>query len=273
MGGSFGYRNDTTPPRFEHLDGGRVVWRSDAAPALLLPDTAWLNWSGTITCPDFIKGNAMYQGWNGVTGGSALYQGSIWSVMRPGTWGPDEPSPYNIPRILLGTIPAACNFIEVVANLTRVQSIFVFFFVAASQYQKYGAYIDPDGGCIELEGTHAWRRIFKVVMAPTDNGDGTRNVYLETYQSVKYQAKFTTDIGGNMKTDPQSYDGSATSAWYNKWTHDGDPSGWLWWLMATTGNDINSMRGGSGQPSAADTSDWTTQWTTTLSVRPGYAHT
>jgi len=273
MGGSFGYRNDTTPPRFEHLDGGRVVWRSDAPPALLLPESSWLNWSGNITCPDFIKGNGIYYGWNGQIGGLAVYQGVSWSVFRPGTWGPDEPSPRNIPRVTIGTVPSGCNYIDVVANLARVQPLYAVLYTPLKQYQKYGEDIYLDGGCAELEGSHCWRRIFKVVLAPVDNGDGTRNVYLETYQSVKSSSSFLNYIGGSMKTDPQSYDGSATSAWNDKWTHDGDPSGWLSFPIASSGNDIHSMRGGSGQPSTADPSDWTTTWTTTLSVRPGYAHT
>jgi len=269
--GRFAY--DNIAGAFEHLDsGGRVVWRSDAAPAALLPPSSWLSYSGNVVFPEFFHGNAIYYGWNGGVGGGAVYQGVSFATVHPGTWGPDQASPYNIPRVTIGTVPKDCNYIDVVANLTQTQGTYSFFFSLVSIYQKQGQSTYLDGGCAVLEGTHAWRKIIKVVLAPTDNGDGTRNVYLEAYQSVKYQAQFTNDIGGNMKTGVQSYDGSATAAWQNLWTHDGDPTGWLSFPLAGSGNDIHSMRGGSGQPSTSDPTTYTSTWAVTLSVRPGFAH-
>lgn len=269
-----GYRQYDHAGRYEaqYDTDGRVVWRSDAAPAALLPAANTVTWTGDIAFPDFIKGNAMYFNWTGPDETGTWAQ--TWAVVRPGEWGPDKSGVYLLSRTLLGAMPAGANFLDVVVNLTCTHAPDLY--LAGSIDFKYGfpegKSVNLDGGCALLERQNkVWMRMIRVVAI----GGG---IYLERYQSVKAQSDCLAPFpGSNWKSDPQVFTtGYDWRDWLVHWTHDGDKSGWLAYPMSQSigggTSELNKARGWTFAPSTTDTSDFSATWHGTITVRPGYAH-
>lgn len=259
-----------------HMDGARTVWRSDAPPAFLLGDNATITASVTIEFPDLVKGNAMYMFYSDVEFPPGNHNigtaGQTWCVIRPQEWGPDESGGYNLPRQLLGIVPAGCNYLEVTANLTCIKTPTIFEGLPDFRYGfPEGQIVDLDGGFALLERQqYALMRGIGVVQIGT-------SLYLERYQSVKAHADCLTDVNGNSigqvwKTGTQSWDGSPTVQWGNLWTDDGDRSGWLAKAMSKSegSGNFEKMRGGPYAPSTTDITDFSSTWAGTLTIRPGY---
>lgn len=259
---------------FEHLDGTRTVWRSDAAPAFLLPVANTLTATVNLPFPDFNKDHNLM--WYGVTGSSPtlFYGNSLFEKINAGEdWGPAGVGAFNLPRISVGSVPAGCNYIDVAAVFTHTspapggtQIAGSFNFVPIVDYQKPGQVIHLDGGFATLEGAEPWRR----AMAVVKDSDGT--VWVERYQSV---ASGVDTSAQPIKPGVQSYDGSATGAWNNYFTTDGTSTGWISALIGGGDNNVMGMRGGSHQPTpiAGWATDFRSTWSVALTIRPGYAHT
>jgi hypothetical protein len=268
--GHFNYNN--AGGYFEHLDGTRKVWRSDAAPAFLLPPANTLTASLSLAYPNFgPTGSAM---WYGVVG--STYGNGYFEVIKAGEWGPLGSGIYYLARTYVGAVPAGCNYLDVAAVFTHTspapgdyQHIGQFFFVDIVDYQKPGQVTHLDGGFAPLEGVQGWRRAMAVVVDP----DGS--VWVERYQSVQANAGAAASMGFSVKTGAQVYTGGATGPWNNFMTVDPDPSGWISALTGGGSTNVNGMRGGSSQPAplAGYETDFRSTWAVALTIRPGYAHT
>lgn len=260
---------------YEQLDdNGRLVWRTGASPGFLLPSAYTIGWSGDLDYPDLVKGNAMYMGYT--PGGGINPQqsaGVCFARAKAGEWGPSGAGVYLLSRILIGTVPADCNHLNIVANLTCTKTPDLWFFASDFRFGvKEGEDANLDGGAV-IEATIGMRRIYRVRKVGT-------NVYLERLQSVKAQADCLTPYPGigSWKTGAQSGTATPLSQWGNVWTDDGDRSGWLVFKMGQSsggnnGSDAFCERGGNNPPSSADISDFSSTWSGTITVRPGYIHT
>lgn len=272
--GRFNYNN--AGGYFEHLDGTRIVWRSDAAPAFLLPVANTLTANLSLPYPDFNKVHNLM--WYGATYNASFntysYGNSLFEKINAGEdWGPGEAGAFYLPRTHVGTVPAGCNYIEVAAVFTHTspapggtQIPGSFNFAPIIDYQKPGKIIQLDGGFAMLEGAQPWRRAMAVVMDP----DGT--VWVERYQSV---ADGIDTSAQPIKPGAQVYTGGATGPWNNYFTTDGTATGWISALIGGGSNSVNGMRGGSAQPTPISgwATDFRSTWSVALTIRPGYAHT
>lgn len=263
---------------WEHLDGSRTVWRSDAAPAFLLPVANTLTATITLGYPDFTKiHNLMWYGVTGTSPGPQTYGNSLFEVISAGQdWGPTGSGGFYLPRSYVGAVPVGCNYLEVAAIFTHTSPApgdynhtSLFNFVAIVDYQKPGQTVYLDGGFAPLEGVRAWRRAMAVVLDP--NG----SVWVERYQSVANNVSAAASAGMPLKPGVQVYDGSATGPWNNYFTHDGTLPGWVSSVIGGGDNNVMGMRGGSHQPvpDSAHVTDYRSTWTVNLTIRPGYAHT
>jgi len=246
-------------------DDGGLVWASDAVPVALFPASATISVSGqAFSFPDFQKSNYMY--WHVRTDfGFQVSQVISYGTVLPGEYGPDKSGVYELADILLGTVPAATNFIEVQARFSRTSAPDNLFHQPFLVDVKLNQWTSLDGGCAMLESRgDTIRRIVQIARVGN-------SLYLRRRQSVKAG---TWNGFSPLKGSAQVWTGGSYTAWTNVWTHGGTSTGWPAWQIAKAeyleSSLVNRARGSGGAPSFTDPSDFSSDWTVDLEIRPGY---
>jgi hypothetical protein len=239
---------------------GRVVWSSALRPVNLLPDAYRIVLGNfDITYPDLHKNNAygFDKGNDPITGFEETSCVSFASIV-PGEWGPGRAN--DLPRQLLGNVPAGINYLEVQVALWRVFEPSAYLGLPIPKIIQEGQFILLDGGFAEVEGVGPFRRAFAVVQ------DGT-GVYLERYQSALNPGNIGIWTPGNAVY-------YSSGAKREGWTHGGRPDALPAFMLDTKGpsGNVNKERGGSNACSLNDTSNYSSVWRGTIIVTPGYIH-
>jgi hypothetical protein len=188
-----------------------VVVRDDkvsfdtAHPSLMrLPPSTHIDLTGhTITFPSYLQKKAYYR--NGRFPSESICE--LWATLVWQEWGPNEvdynesvlaptlPTTRNLPRVLLGTVPAETTYLDVQVNLTRTTTPPASWGIEIPLLLfKEGEWIAlPGGSCpTELIGDVAVRH-FNIVR------DGN-SIYLDRYMSVR-NASTALAPGGFAQAD------------------------------------------------------------------------
>lgn len=138
-------------------------------------------------------------------GGSSVCE--TWSGLLPQEWGPDYPdfSPTavqflanesapptrNLPRAVIGTVPAGTDFIDVRARITRTLSPPTFWRTSPPLVMF------PENQWINLVGGSCTCEFFAPLIRHFDVRLVGTTLYLERYQSSRNTGQTTTSTGGN----------------------------------------------------------------------------
>ena len=205
------YNNPATGDIYvEGSDGGRV-WSTERPPVNLLPDSDWLQVSQTIAYPDFSKFvNYAHQ--------------RIYNPDNPPPWalsGSGDacqtvtmivPEDRTLDEIVLGTVPAGVNYIDVRVRLTQTKAPTHFLDQPVPQLIASNNWVHLPGGSCLIEATTIWRRLFEIVLV----GNSVR---LRRHQSVApAPADAISRFGGIYSTtgttaDPWGLTGYAVWGW------------------------------------------------------------
>lgn len=243
----------------ELLDGSHRVWSTDGQPAHLLPASAWLTPALTVSFPDFVKRNAYgYYGGAGITSASAMSMTTI----LPGEYFPGAAGIYDLAETVLGTVPAGCNFIDVRVTLNRTKNpTDILYQPVTNCLPTQQTHLQ--GGSALLEAPPAWRRAMWIGLSGT-------NVVLRRYQSVTTQV----GISWNVPNDNDTGAGGRRPGWTHgggAGSENGRPVYVIEISSVADVNNINKRRGEAFQCSLVDTvSDFSSEWTGSAIIRPGY---
>lgn len=243
---------------------GSVGWSSDARRLFLLPDAYTLSVSPTITFPDFDKSNYMAAIFVDVQGGSVSYSMSLVTAL------PEESRPdggtKTLTRQLLGTVPKDANYLDIRGTLNRTQTPSNWSFLPIQTEVVEGQETWLAGGCAVLENRGSLARGIRIVMIDDNPEDDVKQVYLERLQSVAPRSQAQSPL----KSGAQVWTGGASSPWHGVWTHGGRADGWVVSEIERKPAGGNQQRGGPQQPSTTDNTNYTSVWSTNLTIRPGY---
>ena len=176
--------------RIQVINADDISFDSSRPSIQLLPDSAKLSISRTVTFPTLLSGPAYLQR----TYGAAPYCES-WSALFPQEWGPDEvnssptdsqfpPGPVgiatrNLPEEFLGTVPAGTDYIDVRARMSRTKAPPSFMEQHPPLVMfKEGDWVGLPGGSCPCEYFVPLARHFDIVLRGT-------SLYLRRFQSVR----------------------------------------------------------------------------------------
>lgn len=175
------------------FDAGQVIMEDDTghrvidttAPSLNLIPAAKIDKTAgnalNIVFPNFIYAAPQYEYFSGATGGGPPFQERCTTyVMLPGQeWGPDAGGAYALPDVLVGTLPAGTDLIDLFGSLTHTNQPDQIFGqnIIPLQTTVAGEKISFFGGDVMLEFFGIIKR-FAVVF------QSGQNVYLRRKQSV-----------------------------------------------------------------------------------------
>ena len=171
----------------------------------------------TLTFPDLRKANAYnWQQWDG-SGGNPRESAISVITMANQEWGPASANPTDagtqLDDVVLGAVPAGADHILVRVKASRT----------TSPSQINGNTIPPElepgqwtiayGGTLLFEQLFPLARMIYVYLAPTDNGDGTRNVMLRRLQSVTKRRQAFYRSGNDYNKTGWNYGGTYGSVY------------------------------------------------------------
>jgi len=192
-----------------------IAFDTDRPSINLFEDSTKITYSGGIDFPDLFS-TTIYL--NRSTGGTTYCES--YSALIRQEWGPNEvdlnettatgsvPTTRNLPRTLLGSVPADTDYLDVRANLSRTIIPPPFFTMYPPVVLfKEGAEIDLKGGSCPCEVFQPLIRHFDIVRVGND-------IYLERFQSVNWKGNFT----------------HVNAAMSHPWISPGTQSGWSNWF-------------------------------------------
>lgn len=238
-------------------DNGERIWSSDGPPVNLLPEADWLTGPLTVAFPDFVKRNAYYVG-NPATGTGTFCMSAITAI--PGDWGPAGAGVYNLPDIVLGSVPAGVNYLDVRVTLARTKNPSGFMAFSVPSLIPAGENYLPGGSC-QCEWVSLWRRLFEIVLVGQD-------VVLRRYQSLANNGQSFDWLSGNS-------DKIDTGAIRSGWTYGGGSSASIGTAVAIRDRKIrvespaNKDRA-TGACSTADNTNYASTFAGSFKIRPGY---
>lgn len=145
-------------------DGRTVLDTSLRNPELIPAATISIN-SYDIEFPDLWKGVFYRQG---ETTGPVGSQFTCLTCAAPinQEWGPDRGSPHNLPDIVLGSVPAQCDYIDVFANINRVVAPSpIYGSQPINTFLPMGQEMRLDGGSVIVEWMGPLRRMFSIFLS------------------------------------------------------------------------------------------------------------
>lgn len=255
-------------------EGGRIIGSFGMRPALLLPEESWLNIPVSITFPDLIKRSAYgySRGSSEPFPGLILYSDGCMTVTTfpAQEWGPngvgDGTFANDLSEAVLGSVPAGVNYLDVRLFLTRTK--------APSRYCGHSAkpsagfeiptllssnQVLAEGGSALVEAIGPLRRAIWIGRKGTD-------VVLRRYQSVNEP---------NAVQYPTTWvTGSDTIGWSHHGGSGSDKPNFAWVNQEKLGSNNDGARprarSGSDACSLTDTSDFSSTYSGTVIIRPGY---
>lgn len=235
---------------------GQRIWSSDGPPVNYLPEADWLRGPLTVAFPDFVKRNAYYVGNPG--GGSTFCMSLI--TIIPGEWGPSGAGVYNLPDIILGTVPADTNHIDVRVNLSRTKGPSNYMAFAIPSLIPAGENHLPGGSC-QCEAIALWRRLFEIVRVGN-------NVVLRRYQSV-------INAGDGMNWLSNNSDQNDVGGVRSGYTYGGGTNARLGHMASIRDRKTRPASPArkdraSGACSTQDNTNYASTFTGTFTIRPGY---
>lgn len=243
-------------------DGARRVWSTDGKPVNLLPEANWLTVPVTFAFPDFIKRNAYLFDIeiNELTDVTTTSCMSV-STILPGEWGFDKAAPRTIADIGLGSVPIGVNYIDARVKLDRTNAPDDAFGFAIARVlaNEWSAGPGNSFQCEKVPGLLS--RGFDVRLSGI-------SVLLRRYQTVTANSNGIDWVPGN-----EVYNGGGGKN--EGWTYGGGSDAQNAHLMSIIqakgpGGNVNKERGGSNACSLVDTKDYSSTWSGTIVVRPGY---
>lgn len=198
---------------FEYTEDGHIVAEHNGrkaidtrGPMLGLVPAGTISLAGySITWPDLWKGTIYHQHRQDIYIGPPSPANKIgedhgcstWIGLIPQEWGPAQPSPNNLPDIVLGSVPAGTDYLEIWVNLTRTVAPAKMLDLALGTNFPEGVDVKLDGYSCVIEEFMGVARQFEFVR------DGT-TVKLRRHQSVNAN-------GGVMNPPAPRLTGGATS--------------------------------------------------------------
>jgi hypothetical protein len=144
----------------------------------LIPGAALLLSGYSISFPDLWSGIIYQQTRQGPDiFGNDTFGCSTWIGIVAQEWGPAEPSPRNLPDIVLGTVPVGTDYIDCWVNLTRTVNPANIFDLQLSSNFPQGKWVKLEGGSCYIEQFGGVSRLFEIILSGT-------NVVLRRYQSA-----------------------------------------------------------------------------------------
>lgn len=202
--------SNTSSRMFLEKDG---VKRFDSAafPVQFYPLDKAITGPISFSFSDFNKANA-YGFARGLSPGSNYRNSCSSFVTIPyQEWGPSEllPAPdYILPDVVIGVVPGIADLLNIRLKVTRTNTPSQVNGEDLIPQLKAGEWVDIHGGAALIEMLPPIMRMVRIMLSPTLNGDGTRNVILRRTQSVR-RTRYTY----------WRSDGSASNS---GWTHGGD---------------------------------------------------
>lgn len=244
-------------PKNGHIyleNGAYRTWSSDGRPVNLMPLAQRRNVPLTVSFPDFQKRNAytydIYTRYIGSVPVSTQDACASWVTILPQEWVSGD--------TILAPMLAGCNFLDVRVTISRTKSPTKRLAFEASNLVPTQQTFLPGGSCPCEEGGIWWRG-FEIVVAGA-------NIVLRRRQTV--------------------YDGPSGIPWRpgNSVYQNGVPAeGWTYgggsnaqnghlaqMIQGKSGGSIGKHRGGSNACSLADNTDFSSIWTGTVQLWPGY---
>lgn len=169
---------------FEYTADGHIVAEHNGrtafdtrVPMLNLVPAGAIALSGyAISWPDLWSGT--YYAQSRQTSGISEFHGcTTWIALVEQEWGPAEPAPNNLPDIVLGSVPAGTDYLEIWVRLTRTQVPAKMLDLSLASNFPEGAWVKLDGYSCVVEELMGVARQFEFVLSGT-------TVLLRRYQSV-----------------------------------------------------------------------------------------
>lgn len=233
---------------------GHRIWSSDGPPLNLLPEANWLTIPLTVAYPDFVKRNAhCYQKYTDPQLGRDDALCMSVSTILPQEWGPFEGGAYNLPDIVLGTVPDGVNALDRRLTMTRSKAPTPVLGKAVPHALADGEMFLPGGSC-RVEAIDQWERTFAIKLI------GNQVVLRRTQSTAAWAGQISWATGsGNVQG----------------WTHGGGSNSQLanpaYVIQSKPANNqLDKWRGAPNQCSLADPSNFSSIYTGTLIVRPGF---
>lgn len=163
------------------VENGRVALTTEAPMMNLIPDAAINLTDFEIEFPNFWFGVGYYQ--NTTTVGSQELEGcTTFTALVEQEWGPGLE--YDIPNIVLGTVPVGTDYLDVRINLERIVTPFPILNVSFVTAIPENVWVKLEGGSCIPEKQSGIARLFEIVLIGTD-------IVLRRYQSVQSGGSFT----------------------------------------------------------------------------------
>lgn len=158
---------------------GRIVLDTSLDLMNLIPASAITLTAQDISFPDLWRGIIYHQ--TRVTGGPPLnidnYGCASFVGLVEQEWGPAESAPNTLADVVLGTVPAGTDYLDVFINLSRTVSPAGWMDLGMRSDIPAGEWVKLEGGSCLIEGFPGLRRLFEIFIDGTD-------VKLRRYQSV-----------------------------------------------------------------------------------------
>lgn len=257
-------------------DGGRIVGSLARRPAVLLPEASWITLSGKqIAFPDFRK--TQVYGYN-IGHTSVPFDWRVdacvtGACMPWQEWGPNGVGAgtftNNLAQEVMGTVPVGVNYLDIRVALTRTKNPSRYLGSAVDGAAGFDVpmLLSPnqvlaEGGSALVEAIGPFRRMFWIGLVGN-------NIVLRRYQSV-------------CEPHPSTYPGSWTGTAHGVgWSHHGgagsDKPNLVWEIARNQVSDSGVFsntgqcrRGGPQACSLVDNSDFSSTYTGTITIRPGY---
>lgn len=191
-------------PSSGHIDAeynGRKALDTRTQMLNLIPSAA-ISLSGySISFPTFWVGTKYYQSRQTTSDGFSEFHGcTTFVALVEQEWGPEQPSPRNLPDITLGSVPAGTDYLEIWVNLTRTVVPAKMLDLTLSSNFPEGLWVKLDGHSCIIEELMGVARQFEFVL------DGT-TVKLRRRQSVNKNGGV---LPGHLRVNGPASSGNAS---------------------------------------------------------------
>lgn len=145
-------------------DNGHTIWSTKTRPLNLLPDEYSLTYTGGVDFPELQKGWLYCHYRSGTDPFRDVSSCTSIGTLVAGEYGPNESGVWNIPDIILGSVPEGVNYIDVRAKLTRtINPDPIMETPLPSILPSNKETFLPGGSCI-VESTPRFKKMFSVII-------------------------------------------------------------------------------------------------------------